>query len=422
MTQKCTKYLFIFTISCLLCFTEIIFAADSLQSIRSTRSAHPIIIPAPPNVNAKSYVLMDANSGKILAEKNMSAKNPPASLTKIMTVYLISQALKNGSIHLDDKVRISKKAWRMNGSKMFVRAGNNVPVKDLIQGIVVASGNDSCIAMSEFIAGSEESFASMMNSQAKALGLENTNFTDSTGMPNPKHYTTAYDLALLAQTLIRDFPQNYTWFKQKWFIYNNIKQPNRNRLLWRYPETDGIKTGHTDEAGYCLVASAQKQGMRLISVILGAPSDETRTEDSIRLLNYGFRFFDTHMLAYANSTLENLRVWGGKRKTIPIGVQDNLYITLSRGQSPNFKFTLQAAKSLKMPIKKGQIVGQINIVANGQQIATYPLIALEDDLKGGVWRRGIDYISRFFHSWFSKTDKPLEMKNILSLKSSSDKT
>ncbi|MBV8801659.1 MAG: D-alanyl-D-alanine carboxypeptidase, partial [Gammaproteobacteria bacterium] len=230
----------------------------------------PTIAPTAPNLDAKGYILIDAASGRVLAEKNADVRMPPASLTKLMSLYIISDALKNGSIHPDDKVRISSKAWKTTGSRMFVKVNDEVPVKDLLQGIIVASGNDASVAMAEYIAGTEETFASMMNSQAKNLHMNNSHFLDSTGLPNPNHYSTPRDLATLAQAITKNFPEDYKLFSEKWFVYNGIRQPNRNRLLWRFQYADGLKTGHTDDAGFCLVASANKNGMRLISVIMGA--------------------------------------------------------------------------------------------------------------------------------------------------------
>ena len=317
---------------CLITIITLIFATVSIadpNSIAQTPVAQssatpstnpqPLLVATPPTINAKAYVLMDANSGQILAQKNMDQKQPPASLTKMMTLYVISHALQNGTIKLDDQVPVSEKAWRMSGSKMFIKVGTTVSVEDLIQGIIVDSGNDACVALAEYIGGSEQGFADMMNAETKALGMQNTHFLNSTGLPEGEnfqtdHYSTAHDLAILGYALIRDFPEYYPWYKQKWFTYNKIKQPNRNRLLWRYPNADGLKTGHTDEAGFCLVSSAQSDNMRLIAVVLGAPTDEARATDSIHLLDYGFRFFTTHVIYKANTPIANVRVWNGKKQ------------------------------------------------------------------------------------------------------------
>src|SRR3989344_871667 len=253
----------------------------------------PLIIPPPPDLKAKSYVLMDALSGVVVADKEMNTVVEPASLTKLMTLYLTFSALHSGQIHLNDQGPISAHAWKMDGSRMFVKVGSFVTVDELIQGITVASGNDATVALAEYIGGTEETFAQLMNQTAQSLGMKNTHFMDSTGMPNDQHYTTAYDLALLARALIENFPQEYHYFSEKWITYNNIKQPNRNRLLWQDPSVDGLKTGHTDSAGFCLIASAKRNNMRLISVIMNTPNESERAIESEALLNYGFRFYTT---------------------------------------------------------------------------------------------------------------------------------
>lgn len=365
-----------------------------LPQTTAAQTPQPLITPAPPDLNVKAYVLMDANSGKILAQKNMDQSHPPASLTKLMTMYLASRALNMGSIHLDDQVKISEKAWKMGGSKMFIRVGNDVSVKDLIQGIIVDSGNDACVAMAEYIAGDENSFVSMMNAQAQAVGMTNTHYMDCTGLPNTQHYSTAHDLAMLTRAIIQDYPEDYKWYKQKWFTYNKIRQPNRNRLLWRYPYADGLKTGHTNAAGYCLVASAVRDNLRLIAVVLGAPSDAARADDSIRLLNYGFRFFESHLLYQAGSIISKVRVWYGENRMLNAGVQHDVYVTIPKGQYQHIKVNVIAANHLKAPIKKGQPVGQIVVSLNGDTVETQPLIALDDNAKGGIWRHLYDWVAR----------------------------
>jgi D-alanyl-D-alanine carboxypeptidase (penicillin-binding protein 5/6) len=368
-----------------------------------TQPQQPIISPSAPNLDIKGYILMDAASGKVLAEKNADEHMAPASLTKLMSLYIISGALKNGSIHADDKVRISTKAWQTTGSRMFVKVNDEVPVKDLLQGIIVASGNDASVAMAEYIAGSEETFASMMNAQAKTLGMNNSHFLDSTGLPNPNHYSTPRDLAILAQSITRDFPEDYKLFSEKWFVYNGIRQPNRNRLLWRFQYADGLKTGHTDDAGFCLVSSANKNGMRLISVVMGAKSDEERTEDSIRLLTYGFRFFETHKLYSGSTSLTKARVWKGKDKEISLGLTHDFYVTMPVGQYKNIQAKIQLNEPIKAPIIKGQTYGKLNILLNNQVIASEPLIALENNGKGGLWRRMTDSLHFSFNKVFSRT-------------------
>lgn len=357
----------------------------------------PLVTPSAPAVRAKGYILMDANSGRILASQNPDLKLPPASLTKMMTSYIVSSALQSGRIHLDDKVLISEKAWRTGGSKMFVKVGDSVPVRDLLQGIIVASGNDACVAMAEHLAGSEETFANLMNQQAKALGMNNSHFMDTNGLPDPQHYTTPYDMAILARAIIFNFPEDYKWYSQKEFTYNKIKQSNRNRLLWRDSTVDGLKTGHTDEAGYCLVASAQRNNMRLISVVMGAPSDSVRNDDSQKLLGYGFRFFETHKLYAAGTVLNKARVYLGDKKYIPVGVDHEFYVTIPNGQGSNVKTNIVLNNSLQAPLRLGQAVGTIQVVLNNQIVTTRPIVTLEADALGGFFSRLIDYIQMTLH-------------------------
>lgn len=363
----------------------------------------PTLTPTSPRIDAKGYVLIDANSGKVLASQNSDQRMPPASLTKMMTSYIISKALREGRIHLDDAVRISEKAWRTGGSKMFVKVGTTVPVRDLMQGIIVDSGNDACVAMAEHVAGTEESFVSLMNQQAALLGMKNTHYMDSTGMPNPQHYTTPQDIAILARALAQDFPEDYKWYSQKWFTYNGIKQPNRNRLLWRDPTVDGIKTGHTDEAGFCLVASGLRNGTRLISVVMGAPTDATRAEGSQSLLNYGFRFFETRKLYAAGTVLSQSRIWMGKQKNIPVGVSSDFYVTIPTGQYAHLKASMDAPPQLKAPVSSGQALGEINVTLNGEKIASAPLVALQSDPVGGLWVRMNDGIALAIHHFFGRS-------------------
>lgn len=366
------------------------------------QAEQPSIVPTAPNIDAAAYVLMDANSGKIIAEKNMDQRRPPASLTKMMTLYLAFQELQSGTVQLDSKVRVSKKAWQMGGSKMFIRVGNDVTLENLIQGIIVDSGNDACVATAEYIAGSEDAFVNMMNAEAKALGMNNTHYDDCTGMPHEDHYATAHDLAILARAIILNFPQYYQFFQQKWFTYNGIRQPNRNRLLWRYPGADGLKTGHTNAAGFCLVASAKKDNMRLITVILGAPTDEARSDDSIQLLTYGFRFFETNLIKQAGSIIASPRVWYGAEKTVPATVAQDFYVTTPRNQFQLIKTETMTQDDLIAPINKGQAVGNIEALLNGEVIASQPLIASIAVAKGGIWRKSVDHVAHLFHGWFKK--------------------
>lgn len=360
----------------------------------------PLLTPLPPAINAKAYILIDANSGKILAERDSQVKLPPASLTKMMTLYVISNALHNEQIHLTDTVRISRDAWKTGGSRMFVKEGEEVSIQDLLKGIIVASGNDACVAMAEHLGGSEPGFAEIMNQQAQALGMKNSHFTDSTGLPDNNLYTTAQDLAILARGLTNNFPQYYHWYKKKWFTHNGIKQPNRNRLLWRNGQVDGIKTGHTDEAGFCLVASAKRGSMRLISVVMGAPNDAVRADDSERLLNYGFRFFETHELYKAGQPIVEVPIYKGQTKKLPVGLLESQPVTIPSGQYQRLAATTSVSTVLQAPIKKGDKVGELIITFDGNQLEAQPLYALTSVEKGGGYTRAKDSIKLLFKRWF----------------------
>lgn len=363
------------------------------------------LVPQAPIINAKSYVLMDANSGAVLASSNMNQPLPPASLTKLMTAYVTSASLKQGQIKPDDMVTISEKAWRQEGSRMFIKVGSQVSVRELLGGIIVASGNDSCVAIAEHIAGSEDVFAQLMNQNAARLGMKNTHYTDSTGLPNDQHYSTAYDIALLSRAIISDFPEDYTWYKQKWVLYNNIRQPNRNRLLWRDPSVDGLKTGHTDAAGYCLVSSALRNGIRLIAVVMGAPSDAARTDESQILLNWGYRFFETHKLFNAGQTINQKnqpRIWFGKNKYAKLGFIRDTYVTIPINQFNKLQANIQIQPKLMAPLIKGQRYGSVQISLDGKPYATLPIVALEDDQKGGIFSRGYDHVMLFLTGWMHR--------------------
>lgn len=383
--------------------TQIAFSATNPVIAVPVRPQPVVTTPTAPNLDAKGYILMDAASGKILVSKNPDERMAPASLTKLMSMYIISAALKNGSIHLDDKVRISKKAWETGGSRMFIKVNDEVPVRDLIQGIVVASGNDATVAMAEHVAGTEDSFASMMNATAKALNMNGSHFSDSNGLPNADHYSTPRDLAILARAIINDYPDDYRLYSEKWFKYNGIRQPNRNRLLWHYQYADGLKTGHTDDAGYCLVSSAVKDGTRLITVIMGTPSDQARTEDSIRLLTYGFRFFETHKVYSGNTTLTKARVWKGANKEVDLGLKEDFYVSVIPGQFKNTQTKIELTGPMNAPVVKGETYGAVNVMLNNQVVESRPLVALADDPKGGLFRRMTDTVNYSFHKIFSKT-------------------
>lgn len=361
----------------------------------------PLVTPAAPSVSGKAFILIDVNSGKILAEKNSDEKLPPASLTKMMTLYVVSNALRNEQIHLTDKVRISHDAWKIGGSRMFVKEGEEVSIEDLLKGIIVDSGNDACAALAEHLGGSEAGFAEIMNQQAQALGMKNSHFTDSTGLPDQNLYTTAKDLAILGRALINDFPEYYHWYKQKWFTYNGIRQPNRNRLLWRNSQVDGIKTGHTNEAGFCLVASSKRDNMRLLSVVLGSPGESVRADDSERLLNYGFRFFETHQLYKTGQTVADLPVYKGQTDKVPAGLLQNQYITIPAGQYQRLTIHTRVVEDLTAPVAKDAKIGEIAVEFDGKILAAYPLHALESIEEGSLYTRAKDSVRLMFKSWFS---------------------
>jgi len=393
------------TILCLIPLTLLATNKIPLSGIpTNAKAAHinnPTVIPKAPDLPVKGYILLDAASGDIIANNNADMRLAPASLTKIMTLYVISNALKTGQANLDDAVHVSEKAWRTGGSRMFIKVDTKVPVKELLQGIIVASGNDACVALSEHIAGTEKSFADLMNQTAQSLGMNSSHFVDSTGLPNANHYTTPKDLAILAQALIRDFPDNYHWYKQKWFTYNGIKQPNRNRLLWRDDSVDGIKTGHTDAAGYCLVASAERGNMRLIAVVMGAKSDTARANNTEAMLNYGFRFFETKHLYAQDQELDTPRIWKGETKTTPMGVQHDIIVTIPKGHEAKLKTEIVLNDNLEAPIVKDQVYGHLVVSLDGKELANQPLVALSDNPRGGIWARTRDSIVRMFHHWMS---------------------
>ncbi len=364
--------------------------------------AVPSFTPTAPQVDASAYVIMDYHSGRVLAALEPDKIIEPASLTKMMTIYVIDHELQAGSIKLDDMVRISENAWHTQGSRMFVEVGKFIPIKDLINGVIIQSGNDASVALAEHVAGTEQAFAELMNQHAKRLGMHNTHFMNATGWPHPQHLTTVKDLGLLAQALIRDFPDSYPIYSQKWFEFNGIKQPNRNQLLWRDQTVDGIKTGHSDSAGYCLAASAQRDNMRLISVLVGAKSDNSRSQGSQSLLNFGFRFFESHPVFSANKALEKQRIYMGNKKFVQLGVLQDLYITLPRGQYRGLETTLNINNHLSAPLKKGQAVGTIVVKMGNQVISKQPLVALEEVDKGGFFGRLTDFFTLTFRKLFNK--------------------
>ena len=359
------------------------------------------ITPAPPQLAAEGYLLIDADTGHVIVEHNSEQRLPPASLTKIMTSYIVSAELARGTISLDEEVLISVKAWRTGGSRMFIREGTRVTVEDLKRGIIVSSGNDSSVAMAEKIAGSEDAFADLMNQHAARLGMTDTNFMNSTGLPDDNHYTTAADLAKVTTALIKDFPVDYEIYSEKYFTYNDIRQPNRNLLLWRDQSVDGVKTGHTEAAGYCLVASAERDGMRLISVVLGAASEESRAVESQKLLTYGFRYFETVRLYSAADSLKDVRVWGGDLGSVSLGVADDVVLTVPKGSVDGLSAEMDLQKVIEAPVEAGAVLGTLKISNGEELVEEIPLVAASEVAAGGFFLRIWDSISLFFTRLFS---------------------
>lgn len=358
-------------------------------------------IPAPPQLAAKSYVLMDAASGKVLVDNNGDERLPPASLTKLMTAYIATLEINRGQIREQDLVTVSEKAWRTGGSRMFIQVGSQVTVDDLLHGVIIQSGNDASVALAEHIAGSEESFAEMMNQSAARLGLQNTHFRNATGLPDPEHYSSAHDMAKLARAIIYQDPAHYAVYAQKEFLWNNIKQPNRNLLLWRDKSVDGLKTGHTDEAGYCLVASAVRDGQRLISVVFGTSSEEARSAETQKLLTYGFRFFETETFYKRGDELAKAKIWKGEQGEVKAGLAEDLTLTVPRGQGKNLKASLSLDPTLVAPIEQGQVIGVVE-VRNGEELVhSADLIAMQSVAEGGIFRQLWDSIRLFFYGLFN---------------------
>ncbi len=360
------------------------------QLIGASLAQAALPIPKPPSTGAKSFIIQDYGSGNILAEKNSDVSVEPASITKLMTAYTIFNELQSGNIALTDIVTISEKAWRTPGSRMFVEVGKQVAVEDLLQGMIVQSGNDATVALAEYVAGSEDSFAALMNKHAEEIGLTGSHFMNSTGLPDDNHYMTARDIAQLSTLLITNYPEYYKWYSQKEYTFNDITQHNRNKLLWRDDSVDGLKTGHTDSAGWCLVTSAEKEGMRLITVVLGTNSDNARTDASQALLNYGFRFFETHKLYDAGTQLTTSRIWKGSSETIALGVDKPLYVTIPRGQYNALDASMNIDQRIMAPVNAGQSLGSVLVKLGEQVVADQPLVSLQSIGEGSFWQRITD--------------------------------
>jgi D-alanyl-D-alanine carboxypeptidase (penicillin-binding protein 5/6) len=377
-------------------FIRSILLASSLTLLSQLASA-AIVIPPPPSVAAGGYMLVDHATGHIIAEKNIDQRLAPASLTKIMTIYVVGKELQAGNISLDDMVTISENAWAKNfpdSSKMFIEVGTQVSVSDLLKGIVVQSGNDACVAIAEHIAGSESAFASMMNAHAQNLGMTATNFVNTHGLHDPDHYTSPRDMATLSSALIEETPDMYTLYSQREFTYNGIKQFNRNSLLWdKSLNVDGIKTGHTSDAGYSLITSATQGDMRLVSVVMGTESERARKAENKKLLRYGFRFYETVQPYEAGHSFASHRIYMGDKETINLGINNSALMTIPRGQAKQLSAQFELTESLEAPIEKGRVVGSLSIQLDGEELATYPLVTLEEIQEGGFFSQAMDWFT-----------------------------
>ena len=366
----------------------IIFLSFQLFAAGILQAALPI--PKPPSTGAKSYIIQDYGSGNVLAEEHSEVSVEPASITKLMTAYVVFSELQSNNIALSDVVTISEKAWRTPGSRMFVEVGKKVTVEELLQGMIIQSGNDATVALAEYVAGSEDSFADAMNKHAAEIGLTGSHFINSTGLPDENHYMTARDIATLASLVISQYPEYYKWYSQKEYTFNDITQHNRNKLLWRDPSVDGLKTGHTESAGYCLVTSAKKEGMLLITVVLGTDSANARADASQALLNYGFRFFETHKLYDAGTQLTTSRIWKGRSETIALGLDHDLFVTIPRGQYNSLDASMNIDQRIMAPVTTGQALGTVQVMLGDKLVADQPLVSLQTIGEGSFWQRIMD--------------------------------
>ncbi|ARN74687.1 D-alanyl-D-alanine carboxypeptidase family protein [Oceanicoccus sagamiensis] len=368
-------------------------------------SAAPAIIPSPPKIAASGYILIDADSGKVITANNADERLPPASLTKLMTSYVLSVELEEGNVSNDDLVTISKNAWAQNpvfagSSLMWIEVGKQVSLHDLHLGVVISSGNDSSVAVAEHLAGSESAFADVMNQHAQVLGMKDSNFVNSHGLPDSEHYMTARDLATLSKAILK-YPKEYALYSEPDFTYNNIRQTNRNRLLWKDDSVDGLKTGYTKEAGYCLVASAKRNGMRLISVVMGAKSQSGRETETQKLLAYGFRYYETHQLYTVGDELTDAKVWAGAEDSINLGVERDIHLTIPRGKHKDIKAVMNLNEVIKAPVTKGKEYGELVVTLDGEELLREPLLALQSVEQGGLFKRLWDAIVLFFTSLIS---------------------
>ena len=362
----------------------------------STALAQKMPMPAAPVIGAKSYLVIDANTGHEVAAIKPDEQLAPASLTKLMSAYVVFQALREERITLPELVTVSEKAWRTGGSRMFIEVGTQVSVEELLQGMIIQSGNDASVALAEHIGGTEAVFAEMMNQYAAAIGMRSSQFRNSTGLPDDNHYSTARDMATLARAIIHEFPEYYRWYSVKEFEFNGIKQKNRNSLLWRDDSVDGMKTGSTDDAGYCLVSSAERNGMRLVSVVMGTASAKARIDGSQALINYGFRFFETRLLYRAGEKVADAKVWKSSKEITPLGVADDLYITVPRGSFDDVESVLNMPAQLLAPVAQGQPLAELQVSLDGDVLLNEPLRALEENPSGSFWQRTRDGVQLWF--------------------------
>jgi D-alanyl-D-alanine carboxypeptidase (penicillin-binding protein 5/6) len=353
-------------------------------------------LPSPPIIGATSYLVIDSKTGYEIATLEPDKAVAPASLTKLMTAYVVFKALKESQISLDDEVTVSEKAWRAEGSRMFIEVGKRVTIRDLLLGMIVPSGTDASIALAEHVAGTESVFAEIMNQYAKALGMHSSNFLNATGLPDDNHFSTARDLSTLARAIISEFPDYYQWYSVREFTFNNITQPNRNNLLWRDDSVDGMKTGHTDAAGYCLVSSAERDGMRIISVVLGTASGKARIDGSQALINYAFRFFETRLLYKAGEEITTTRIWKSAKEYSSLGVLDDLYITVQRGAYDSLESILNIPAVLEAPVAAGQPLAELKVSLNGAEVLAESLRALDDNPSGSFWQKTRDSVGLWF--------------------------
>jgi D-alanyl-D-alanine carboxypeptidase (penicillin-binding protein 5/6) len=362
-----------------------------------TDAAVAAIAPvAQPRLASKSYYLIDFTTDKVLSANAADVQLPPASLTKLMTAYVVFRALQSGRIRLDDRAHVSAKAWRTGGTRMFIEVNSDVGIEDLLRGLLIQSGNDAAVALAEHVAGTVDAFVVEMNAAANELGMRNTMFRNPHGLPTRGHYTTARDLAVLARAIIAEFPDFYSIYAEREFSYNGIAQSNRNALLWRDPSVDGMKTGYTDSAGYCLVTSAKRDGMRLIAVVLGAPTPRVRNDGAQKLLEYGFANFETHKLYSAGQELDNARVWGGEVEFVRLGLTEDIYVTIPRGGYSKLAASMDVLAQLAAPLARGTAVGQVNVSFDGAPLLESPLVALSNVMDGGVWARMRDELDLFW--------------------------